>query len=343
MEEHRTSIDPEIEKNEKKEPAKRLKELRESRGVSLRSIIEKTKLSPSMIEAIETGDFHRLPEPVYTRAFLKAYARALNIDSEEILAGYETYLAESQLNELVSEPSPEEKGRPSHRRLVLLIVLFVCVLSFAVFYFMHQDNRGAKERGWLEQLQSITLLFDKFRGGTPAEKIDIPNVPQNLRVSEPLKQEKKAPAEAEKTHALPAEEKKTESGNEDRLQKKGETADATPGEDSPEGTDVKAAEELSGQSRTATTESAAEVPSKMTVEIRATDLSWVQIIKDSELPEELFLKAGETVTRDGDKKFDIIVGNAGGVEVQFQGKSLGVLGKKGEVVFLTLPDDVKTR
>ena len=166
-----------------------------------------------------------------------------------------------------------------------------------------------------------------------------------MRVSEPLQQEKKAPAEAEKTHALPAEDKKTESGNQDRLQKKGETADATPGEDSPspEGTDVKAAEEVSGQSRTATTESAAEAPSKMTVEIRATDLSWVQIIKDSELPEELFLKAGETVTRDGDKKFDIIVGNAGGVEVQFQGKSLGVLGKKGEVVFLTLPDDAKTR
>ena len=347
MEEHNASIDPEIEKNEKTEPAKSLKELRESRHVSLRSIIEKTKLSPSVIEAIEAGNFHRLPEPVYTRAFLKAYARALDLDSEEILAGYENYLAEIQQAEQISDILTKEKGPRSYRRLILLIVLFVCVLSFAVLYFMQQDNLRVKENGWLKRMQNITALFDTFRRETSPAKKDIFVVPEGMKGPEPVHKESQAPAETEKAETEPVEENKTEPGNEDTLSEAGETAETTSGEVSLEDAAVKPTEEVPGaslsRSEVAITKNIEETPQTLNVEIHARELSWLQIIKDNELPEELFLKAGETVTRDAEKKFDIILGNAGGVAVQFQGKSLGVLGKEGEVVFLTLPDDVKNR
>jgi hypothetical protein len=48
------------------------------------------------------------------------------------------------------------------------------------------------------------------------------------------------------------------------------------------------------------------------------------------------LKPGEKIEKSA-SQFMIDIGNAGGIAIEFQGKSLGNLGKQGEVVHLTLP------
>ncbi|MGZ3580241.1 MAG: RodZ domain-containing protein [Syntrophales bacterium] len=50
----------------------------------------------------------------------------------------------------------------------------------------------------------------------------------------------------------------------------------------------------------------------------------------------MLLQPGEKIEREA-SQFIIIVGNAGGIDITFQGKSLGNLGKEGEVVHITLP------
>lgn len=51
----------------------------------------------------------------------------------------------------------------------------------------------------------------------------------------------------------------------------------------------------------------------------------------------MVIQRGDIVERSADEAFIVDIGNAGGVDVSFQGKSLGNLGKKGQVVHLKLP------
>jgi len=80
-------------------------------------------------------------------------------------------------------------------------------------------------------------------------------------------------------------------------------------------------------------------PLKLT--ITATEITWVRIKEDDNPSYQILLKPGDTLERQADKIFTVDVGNAGGIDVKFQGKPLGPLGKSGEVIHLTLPEGAR--
>ena len=69
-----------------------LKEKREALGLSLADVFRRTRISVAYLQAIENNDFQLLPVSVYTKNFIRTYARALGVDSEPIIANYENYL-----------------------------------------------------------------------------------------------------------------------------------------------------------------------------------------------------------------------------------------------------------
>lgn len=75
----------------------------------------------------------------------------------------------------------------------------------------------------------------------------------------------------------------------------------------------------------------------LTVVIKAAQPSWLKAEIDGQNPFEVSLKQGETVTWNAKEKFSILIGNAGGVNVLFNGEPLGSLGDEGKVVKLVLP------
>ena len=78
-----------------------LKQARESSGLTLNELHERTRISARYLEAIENGDFHLLPVPIYSRNFIKTYADALGVDSKPVLMRYENYLQTLQLKEKI--------------------------------------------------------------------------------------------------------------------------------------------------------------------------------------------------------------------------------------------------
>lgn len=60
----------------------RLREIRLQRGISLREIANETRIGIHSLEAIESGNFHQVPQGVYLRSFIRKYARCLQIDHE---------------------------------------------------------------------------------------------------------------------------------------------------------------------------------------------------------------------------------------------------------------------
>ncbi|MCX5868869.1 MAG: helix-turn-helix domain-containing protein [Proteobacteria bacterium] len=64
---------------------------------------------------------------------------------------------------------------------------------------------------------------------------------------------------------------------------------------------------------------------------------WVKFSIDGGEAQEVLLRPGETYKIKGQQNFDLLIGNAGGIELIFNGKPLPALGSSGRVVHLRLP------
>jgi cytoskeleton protein RodZ len=61
----------------------KLRLAREQRGISLRQIAARTKISLAALEALERNDVSKLPGGIFTRAFVRSYANEVGLDPDE--------------------------------------------------------------------------------------------------------------------------------------------------------------------------------------------------------------------------------------------------------------------
>jgi cytoskeleton protein RodZ len=85
-----------------------LKAAREAMGLSLEEVEQATKIRRKYLQALENEQFDLLPGAVYAKAFLKNYARFLNLDVEETMEAY------SRL--FIREAPPRSPERSTPRR-----------------------------------------------------------------------------------------------------------------------------------------------------------------------------------------------------------------------------------
>ena len=62
--------------------------VRRNRGISLQQISDSTKIGIRALEAIEQGDFRKLPGGIYATSYIRQYARAIDYDESILLAFY---------------------------------------------------------------------------------------------------------------------------------------------------------------------------------------------------------------------------------------------------------------
>jgi len=111
-----------------------LRRLRENAGLSLRDISTETKVSMRILQAMEDGAFRHLPDKVFSKNFVRQYARTIGFD-EEKLAGWfegawERFLSDSGSHpvQLALPPAP----RPSFRWGVWIPLILSALLLVAV-------------------------------------------------------------------------------------------------------------------------------------------------------------------------------------------------------------------
>ncbi len=95
-----------------------LKRERELRGITLREVSEATKISIRYLEALERNEFTYLPGGAFTRGFIRAYAKYIGADEDEMV---NAYLLELSLQEEGGPPPPTdpvEELRRHHRQAV---------------------------------------------------------------------------------------------------------------------------------------------------------------------------------------------------------------------------------
>ena len=77
--------------------------VRRNRGITLQQISEATKIGVRSLEAIEIGEFRKLPGGIYATSYIRQYARAIDYPEDDILEVYRKHMA--------AEPAAPRKTR----------------------------------------------------------------------------------------------------------------------------------------------------------------------------------------------------------------------------------------
>jgi len=89
-----------------------LKRERELRDISLKEISEATKISIRFLEALEQNNFEVLPGGVFNRGFIRAYARFIGVDSEEMVNAYLHEVAVRESRQSSQGKGPQRVAAP---------------------------------------------------------------------------------------------------------------------------------------------------------------------------------------------------------------------------------------
>jgi cytoskeletal protein RodZ len=112
-----------------------LRELREKKHMSVAEVSRATRVPILSVERIEADRFDELPGEVFVRGFLRAYARAVGVAPDEVLAKYTASRRVAWETPLpITSPV-----RPARTRrfgvaiaFVLLLILFTLALSIVL-------------------------------------------------------------------------------------------------------------------------------------------------------------------------------------------------------------------
>jgi cytoskeleton protein RodZ len=286
-----------------------LKGLRESKGIRFEDMSRRFKIRQSFLEAIESGNFEELPEPVYTKTFIKCYAGLLGADAGPILARYAKHIEKTIPSPQPEAPKEEVRGPRaeksamdrlenlgSPRARALLALALIIILGF---YFFQDSDRKPVPAGTMSR-EAVTQPEKPVEAKPP----EAPPVP-------PAQQPEAPPAQPAAPQPVPVQ-----------------TAAEEPKK--PEARPPEEKKDFPVQ--------AMPVTGALSLTIEATEAAWVQVKADKAPAVQKLLQAGDTLNIEAKDRFAVDLGNAGGVRITFQGQSLGSPGKRGEVVHLVYPE-----
>jgi cytoskeleton protein RodZ len=124
----------------------KLRDARERKGVSLREIANRTKISVAVLEALERNEIARLPGGIFSRAFVRAYASEVGLDPETTI---QDFVAQFPHDSVVaghssSDPIEDNVALESERRVAstVLWMFLICVPLAGVVLYLSTVNRA---------------------------------------------------------------------------------------------------------------------------------------------------------------------------------------------------------
>lgn len=277
----------------------RLRREREMRGITLDEITESTKISRRHLEALEGEHFDQLPGGVFNKGFVRAYARFLGIDEDRAVADYSAASNEQPEPEnkfpLEIHAEPDPDLNPRRSYLPLAFAVAALVGVLVGYGF------------WIRSKPHNSNAEENTRQSGPANAKTKESAP--VAVSpEPTKAAAQRAASARVTTPAPAEVAAVPRHVEPRRE--------TPPAESAD-TPASAKEKA------------------FFVQVKAKEDSWVSIVADGKSVMQRVLVADKHKKIKAGKTLILRTGNAGGIEVSFNGRSLGALGNENEPRTLT--------
>ena len=141
----------------------RLKRERELREVSLKEVTAGTRIGSRFLEALENEQWEKLPGGVFNRGFVRAIARYLGLDEENLLAEYDMAHGEQSLP--VPQAYENKIPRPPIWLPILAVLAVLAILSGLIAGGIYGWRRYAAHRA-AKQSSSSALLPAETQSAT---------------------------------------------------------------------------------------------------------------------------------------------------------------------------------
>jgi cytoskeleton protein RodZ len=124
-----------------------LKQARESRGLSLEQVSTVTKVRSGLLMDLEANRLHKLPERVFVRGFVQAYADAVQAPAGEALGLLEQHygVAEGRTEEVFATSHPvAEPTRSGRSKAAVVLVVLAALVTFSVAWAVQNSGSPRK-------------------------------------------------------------------------------------------------------------------------------------------------------------------------------------------------------
>jgi cytoskeletal protein RodZ len=158
----------------------RLKRERELREVSLKEVTNGTRIGPRFLEALENEEWDKLPGGVFNRGFVRAIARYLGLDEENLLAEYDMARGEQSLP--VPQAYENKIPRPPIWLPILAVLAVLAILGGLIAGGIYGWRRYAAHRA-AKQSSSSALFPAETQTATSDSATSSPTVSLDLAVS----------------------------------------------------------------------------------------------------------------------------------------------------------------
>ena len=299
-----------MEPQEKPGVGSLLKSEREEKGISIDQLARITKLRKHFIEALENEAWQDLPSPVYVKGFIRSYAQGVGFDGKEAIRLYESI---APVEEEI--PKPLTEFRVPKKRPAFFLVVFIAVLAVIVYLFAGKKSQIFQNKGDIILVQEEQEKETQPAAEHEPEQIE-PDLDLDLIEAEP---------EGEPlflSEPQPELEELSDSQEEDAVIIHQTEPAPTPVVD----------EFISFQAG-----------DKHVLTAIINLRTYIKIYVDDNNPKEYIFQPGSRPQWTASEGFDILVGNAAGVEFEFNGKKIKDLGGLGKVIRVRLPEGFESK
>jgi len=337
-------------------PGRLLHQARQDLRLAPEDVAQILHLSPKQIIALEQDDYKNLPGPTYVRGYLRNYAQLLGLSPDKVLKSYNSLTIPSNpISMPKSAPPPQVTSSDRVIKAATLGVVAVVLGLVYLWWRSHEDvpdvavtpPPAVVSQGPVFESPGPTAASEPPPVAPPHDMIARENPPSSpapaaVKPAPPASaatlpsRSEPAPAAAQTPTAVktpPEHEKVTMSGM---------VLNVAPSE--PPGSAAgKAAPTRADRAIVRTSPESDSTPgaARSHLVLHATQESWADIrdAYDNKLLYEN-IPAGRRVVIEGVAPFSVFLGNADGVQVEFNGKNFDVSRyKRGQVARFTLGDE----
>ncbi|MFZ0963690.1 MAG: RodZ domain-containing protein [Terriglobia bacterium] len=292
-----------------------LRREREMRGVSLEEIASATKISMRFFEAIEREDFSKLPGGIFSRSFVRSYARYLGLDEDRVMADYQLAAHPQEEFDLHRMPGGSSRSGRQSARTPLIGTLVAGVLLVAGYLLYRYAPRTS-------EIPPPPPTAVEMPKSAPPPAVPAPTTSGGVATVPGVNPAAGGVTPGAAPNATPG----TAPGA--TLNPQGQSAGVNAAPPGPLMGNPSATK-LAGDN-------------DLVLQVAASDPAWVAVDADGKTVLQRVLKPDEVETLKAHKSFDVTTGNAQGVILTLNGETLKPLGRRGEVKSIHLTrDDLK--
>ena len=305
-------------------PGERLQAARIQQGLSVKDVASRMHLSTSILSAIEENNFEEITAPIFVKGYLRAYARIVSLDEDDMILQYSDYYSEEDPPiSSTSNMIPELSVADARIKWTTYLVILVLGVLLAAWWWNKEQNDTPSisldsHSSAEEQASTATEVVGSEVAAVSEDPVEAVEIETVVLEPEPEPEPETEPVAVESVTPEPVVEETVTLEPEVIVEQPAVEEEAGVGTETETETPRLSQVEVTGGIALAPVGS-----DKLKIIVHADTWTDIKDANDFVLVYDL-LRADETIELTGQAPFFVFLGNGHGVEIMFNGEEIDV-------------------